>query len=68
MEVSECPFNLSKSPARVERPPPMIGQHNREIFEHLLGLTPREVHDAYDDGTFWPMEMPKFAYIQEVLQ
>ncbi len=46
----------------------MIGQHNREVFEELLGLTSEEVTGAYDDGTFWPPEMPMYPYIQEALQ
>ena len=67
-KFQNAPFDLSRSPARIVRPPPMIGQHNREVFETLLGLTTREVQDAYEDGTFWPPEMPKHAYIQEALQ
>ena len=66
-KFQNAPFNLSRSPAQVVRPTPMIGQHNREVFETLLGLTPREIHDAYKDGTFWPPEMPKYAYIKEAL-
>ena len=66
-KFQNAPFKLEKSPARVDKPPPMIGQHNREIFENLLGLTLEEISEAYDDGTFWPPQMPKYPYIQEAL-
>lgn len=66
-KFQNAPFKLDKSPARIDKPPPMIGQHNREIFENLLGLTVEEISEAYDDGTFWPPQMPKYPYIQEAL-
>ena len=66
-KFQNAPFKLGKSPARIVGPPPMIGQHNREIFERLLGLTVEEISEAYDDGTFWPTQMPKYPYIQEAL-
>ena len=66
-KFQNAPFKLEKSPACIDKPPPMIGQHNREIFESLLGLTVNEITDAYEDGTFWPPTMPKFPYIQEAL-
>ena len=66
-KFQNAPFKLDKSPARIDKPPPMIGQHNREIFENLLGLTVKEISEAYDDGTFWPPQMPKYPYIQEAL-
>ena len=67
-KFQNAPFELEKSPAEVVRPPPMIGQHNREVFEGLLALSPQEIRDAYEDGTFWPPEMPKHQYIEEALQ
>ena len=67
-KFQNAPFELKKAPAEVVRPPPMIGQHNREVFEGLLGLGSQEILDAYKDGTFWPPEMPKYAYIEDVLQ
>ena len=66
-KFQNAPFQLAKSPAEVVRPPPMLGQHNREVFEDLLGLPIDDIVEAYDDGTFWPQEMPKYPYIQESL-
>ena len=67
-KFQNAPFKLSESPAAIRRPPPMIGQHNREIMEDLLGLTHDELQDGYQDGTFWPEEMPQFPYIQEAIR
>jgi crotonobetainyl-CoA:carnitine CoA-transferase CaiB-like acyl-CoA transferase len=67
-KFQNAPFELSKSLAAIDRPPPMIGQHNREVFEGLLGLTSQEVREAYEDGTFWPPEMPQYPYIREALK
>ncbi len=43
-EHQALPYKLSRTPARMS-PAPSIGQHNREILEQILGLSP----DACDD-------------------
>ena len=67
-KFQNAPFKLFKSPAVMHQPSPMIGQHNREVLEDLLGLSPREVQEGYEDGTLWPEEMPKYPYLQESLR
>jgi len=67
-KFQNAPFELSKSSTPINRPPPSIGQHNREVFEGLLGLTSQEVREAYEDGTFWPSGMPLYPYIREALE
>ena len=62
------PFRLSRSPAEVRMPAPLIGQHTREIMERLLGLSHQDILEGYKDGTFWPTEMPTYPYIQEALR
>ena len=64
-KFQNAPFKLSKSPAEVYRPPPMIGQHNKEIMEDLLGISHQELQQGYEDGTLWPQDMPQFPYIEE---
>ena len=64
-KFQNAPFKLSKSPAEVYRPPPMIGEHNKEIMEELLGISHQELQQGYEDGTLWPPEMPQFPYIEE---
>ena len=67
-KFQNAPFKLSKSPAEVYQPPPMIGQHNKQIMEDLLGIGHQELQEGYEDGTLWPPEMPQFPYIVEARQ
>ena len=43
------PWKMSKTPGEVRWPSPTLGQHNREVFGGLLGLTAAEV-DALETG------------------
>jgi crotonobetainyl-CoA:carnitine CoA-transferase CaiB-like acyl-CoA transferase len=38
-------WKLSETPGRITRPAPRFGEHNRHVFEHLLGLTRAETDD-----------------------
>jgi crotonobetainyl-CoA:carnitine CoA-transferase CaiB-like acyl-CoA transferase len=67
-KVQGPPFHLSKTPAAIHRPAPLIGQHTREALEELLGLGLEEIRAGYEDGTFWPSGIPIFPYIQEALR
>jgi crotonobetainyl-CoA:carnitine CoA-transferase CaiB-like acyl-CoA transferase len=40
-----APWLLSRTPARVTRPAPIMGQHSREVLAEFLGVT----DDEYDD-------------------
>jgi crotonobetainyl-CoA:carnitine CoA-transferase CaiB-like acyl-CoA transferase len=44
------PYLLAETPAGVYRPAPMFAEHNREVFEGLLGLSPADVAQLYDEG------------------
>ena len=37
------PFRLAKSPWAIRRRPPLIGEHNREVYREELGLKPEEI-------------------------
>ena len=67
-KFQNAPFKLSESPALNHLPAPMIGQHNREVFEGLLGLSHEELTAGYEDGTFWPPTMDRFPYVDEIIQ
>ena len=67
-KFQNAPFKLPKSPPTVSGPPPMIGQHNQEVLQGLLGLSDDELVEGYRDGTFWPSEMPKYPYLEEALR
>ena len=43
------PWKMSGTPGEVRWPSPTLGQHNREIFGGLLGLTGDEI-DALESG------------------
>ena len=46
----------------------MLGQHTRDVMERILGLDLEEIRQGFDDGTFWPQDMPKFTHIEEMLK
>ena len=66
-KFQNAPFKLSESPARNYLPGPLIGQHNRDVFEGLLRLSHNELVEGYEDGTFWPKAMQRFPYMEEML-
>ena len=66
-KIQGMPFKLSKSPAEISRPAPLIGQHTREVLTELLGLSLQDIRDGYTDGTFWPTRLPLYPYIEEAL-
>lgn len=43
-------WRFSETPAAITRPAPRFAEHNHEIFEGLLQLTPDEVARLYDEG------------------
>ena len=44
------PWKMSRTPGEVRWPSPTLGQHNREIFGGLLGLTGGEIDSLESDG------------------
>jgi crotonobetainyl-CoA:carnitine CoA-transferase CaiB-like acyl-CoA transferase len=67
-KVQGVPFKLSKTPATVYRPAPLIGQHTRQVLQELVGLSLDEIRAGYTDGTFWPKGMPLYSYLEEALR
>ncbi len=39
------PYKLSRTPAEVHHPPPVLGEHNHQILIDLLGYSPEQVAD-----------------------
>ena len=37
------PYRLSETPVKITRRPPLMGEHNAEIFQHELGLNEQEL-------------------------
>jgi crotonobetainyl-CoA:carnitine CoA-transferase CaiB-like acyl-CoA transferase len=67
-KFQNAPFKLSETPAINFSPAPMIGQHNQEVFEGILGLTHEELVAGYDDGTFWPNSLARYPYMDEMIK
>ncbi len=44
------PFFFTKTPWRISRRPPLLGEHNAEIFTHELGLSPEQLAGLVQDG------------------
>ncbi len=48
VKSSGFPYKLSKTPADIHRPPPMLGEHNQDVLINLLGYSPEDVA-AFED-------------------
>jgi formyl-CoA transferase len=49
MTMPGCAVQLSQSPREV-RPAPLLGQHNQEIYQEFLGITPGELLELKTEG------------------
>ena len=67
-KFQNAPFKLSETPALNRQPAPLIGQHNQEIYEGMLGLNHEEFVAGYEDGTFWPKTMERYPYMDEMMR
>lgn len=48
--VGATPFRLSATPATARTRPPRVGEHNREVYEGLLGCTAERLAALHADG------------------
>ena len=67
-KFQNAPFKLSETPAINYNAAPMIGEHNQEVFEGMLGLTHEEFVAGYEDGTFWPKSLDLYPYMEDMLK
>ena len=67
-KLQNAPFKLAATPAVNHLPSPLIGQHNRQVLEGILGLSHEELVSGYEDGTFWPVDRPRYRYMEEMLK
>jgi crotonobetainyl-CoA:carnitine CoA-transferase CaiB-like acyl-CoA transferase len=47
------PYTMPASPPAVQRPAPLLGEHNREVLEDLLGFSSNEFDDLCRSGAVW---------------
>ena len=45
-----APYRFTRSPVRLRRRPPLLGEHNHEIYVGELGLTPAELRAHLETG------------------
>lgn len=50
VRVDGIPARFEKTPWRIERGAPCLGEHNEEVFGRLLGLSPAEVARLAEEG------------------
>jgi len=50
VRVDGFPARFSRTPWRIERGAPCLGEHNEAVFSRLLGLSPAEVSELRADG------------------
>jgi len=50
LRMPNFPLKFSEEIARVERPAPLLGQHNEEVLTGLLGYTPEQVSELKKEG------------------
>ena len=50
VRLTGFPYKLSKTPASVQRPPPLLGEHTEEVLTSLLGLSVEAVASLHDKG------------------
>lgn len=51
LQYPGAPYHLSETPWRVDRPAPLLGQHNEEILCEQLGYTKEELASMRESGT-----------------
>ena len=44
------PFHFSKTPARLDRPAPLMGEHNHYVLGEILGLSDEKIHELEKNG------------------
>lgn len=44
------PYQMSATPPRVQRPAPLLGQHNEEVYRGLLGYSDEQLHRMREVG------------------
>jgi formyl-CoA transferase len=50
VRLTGFPYKLSQTPAVVQRPPPLLGQHTQEVLTTLLGYSADEVAELEERG------------------
>ncbi len=68
--LQNAPFKMSGTDVSNISAAPLIGEHNKQVFEGLLGLSHQDLVDGFADGTFWPMDydMGPYPYLKNMME
>ncbi len=66
-KLQNAPFKMSESPPGNRIPSPLMGEHNQEILEGILGRSHDELVSGFEDGILWPPSMERFPYMDEMM-
>ncbi|MBI4498172.1 MAG: CoA transferase [Chloroflexi bacterium] len=55
------PYKLSRTQGELRRPAPALGEHNREVYQDLLGLSAEEVAALEAEGLIGTIPLPTAA-------
>jgi len=50
IKVPGFPYKLSETPAGIQKPPPMLGEHTEEVLTNLLSYSAENVHSMRNNG------------------
>ena len=65
--VQGAPFSMSAARTDNVSAAPRIGADNRAVFVDEMGISEDEFRLGYEDGTFWPADAARHAYIEEMI-
>ncbi|MFT6581744.1 MAG: crotonobetainyl-CoA:carnitine CoA-transferase CaiB-like acyl-CoA transferase [Alphaproteobacteria bacterium] len=66
-KFQNAPFKMSETPAVNTSAAPLIGGHIQEVLEGMLGLSHDDVVAGLQNNIFWPKALPKFDYIDAII-
>ncbi len=50
VKAINVPYSLSDTPSKISAPPPILGQHTREVLSDVLGLSGKDIEALDRDG------------------
>ena len=54
LSLVASPMKLSHTPVRRLRPPPLLGQHTREVLTEVLNLSPQRIDELLQSAALGP--------------
>ncbi len=58
------PVSMSETPPKIYNRAPLIGEHNEEAYERLMGFSAEKVRELVSNGTLWPKGLPRPRWVK----